>query len=223
MKRLFLFAAMLFALVFSATLALAETQVWDERTSAVETLRAAGSSKTYTYLSATAVVEGTGSSVGYVFISSASHGFYTGSQITINGTSNYDGTHTLTAVNSSGFTISHAYTAETPGGTETARVTVGDLGPKTAFELMGYRLHIGGGLTAAVQTWDYTVSVDAIAGSYYDVNLSTADFLGYTDTIAVWENSEKVNKFAPGDKVDFLWDNTSTKPWGIEILYRKFR
>lgn len=56
-----------------------------------------------------------------VRIASTAHGFLAGDYVTIMGTTNYDGTHLVTHVEVvDTFDIEHAYTAETPAGTESA-------------------------------------------------------------------------------------------------------
>lgn len=196
---------------------------WEEDQLSIQYLRAQGNGATYTGAS------GVGGTTGGTSVSilASNHGFYTDTQITIAGTTNYNGTHTITAVDSDSFTIVHGYTAETFSGATAAvslKPTTGD-----GFQFLGFRLRCD---TAPSTAEQFSVTVDANPTSYsggtfdHDIwssagsNTANGSMAGVKDIVKTYESTDMF-RYVAGDEIDFIWDNTDNREWAIEILYRR--
>ena len=171
-----------------------------------------------TLVSGTAVVDATVAD-GYAgeklvtLTTSDAHGFAVGSQIYIEGTTNYNGTHDVTAVTTSGITIRvPKYVAETPDGTETVAFVVD---PECDFVLYQIDLHLS---AAAATSENLVVTLDANAGSAYDLVVVTQDVNTLADY--TWTGERY---FWNGDKLRFVMPNTDARTYGMEVKYRRVR
>lgn len=183
---------------------------WDETSLETFVQVAKGSGATYTLLSAGAVTDGT----TYVEISAANHLFYTGSQITIAGSTAYNGTHTITSVTAGAFRIKHKYTAETMAGTETVGVS---LKPPVDFQLLRFNIVCD---TAPATAETLTITVDSSSWAAFDPDLFTIAMAGTKTYFKTWDVDDYV-RFLVGDEIDFRWVNTDARVWTIEIYWRK--
>lgn len=209
------------ALIVFPSMALAAIQVWDEGNVQVEHLRASGNCATYTSVTG---IYGTSGSVLVTF-AAGNHGFYTGSQITIAGTSNtsYDRTFTITAMDSDSFTVSIApstFSSYTTFSSATAAVS---LKPPSGdgFQFLGFRLILD---TAASTSEQLSVTVNANAtpysGAEYDNDLYSKDMSGVKEVIKNFDLNEPY-RYESGDGIDFVWVNTDNREWTIDVIYRR--
>jgi hypothetical protein len=186
---------------------------WDESLKVVDTLVASGTKAMSATLDNAAVVD---AGTNKVTIPATAHGFASGSQLYLSGTTNYDGIRVLTAAATDTFTfaLSGGYVAETLAGTETATIT---LAPGVAFEILEVRMHLNSNPTTAEY---FTVTLDCNSGSAYDVVLYKHDFSDPPNTDLLWI-PHRQNDFDPGDKLVFAWTNTDAVTWGLEVKYRR--
>lgn len=87
------------------------------------------------------------------------------------------------------------------------------ISPACPFQLEFLKCH----LSAAGGAGDLTVSIDAAAGSAYDIVLKTQDMTAVTDL--VW-SPERPLCFENGDKILVAWANAGTKTYGLEVGWR---
>jgi len=183
---------------------------WDSGTVRTMTQRARGNSATFTFLTATAVVTDGAGSVG---IASANHGFYTDAQVVISGTTNYDGTHTITAVQASSFTMLHKYTAETLGAADTVAVSIK---PNQEWQYLGYRLRTA---TAPSTAGQLSITLDSGTASDFDLDIDDEAMLNTRSLFKSYDYTA-TTYFSSGDEVDFKWSNVDGVVWAIELKYR---
>lgn len=84
--------------------------------------------------------------------------------------------------------------------------------PAKAWQLEEVRIH----LSAVGAAGNLTITIDANAGTAYDVVLLTQDMTSITDL--VWQPDRPI-KFENGDKIVIAWANGSTRTYGIEVLH----
>lgn len=82
------------------------------------------------------------------------------------------------------------------------------------FELIDIRLHVN---TAPTTAENFTINLDAEAGSAFDVNILTVPMAGVKDEALLEINM----KFETGDKIVFAWANTDARTWGLTYRYRR--
>jgi hypothetical protein len=194
------------------------TTTFRENTLHMESRQITGTLDLTATLAATAVVDATArtgflDSALVTLTTAAAHGFLAGSQVYIEGTTNYDGTHDVTSVTASGITIRvPKYVAETPNGTETVKFVVD---PECDFVLYQIDLHLS---AAAAASENFVATVDANAGSAYDGNILTQNVNGLADI-----NWSGEKYFFNGDKIRFQLPNTDSRTYGLSVLYRRVR
>ena len=149
------------------------------------------------------------------FATSAAHGFLAGSHVYIEGTTNYDGVHEIVSVPSTTtFNVVAKYVAETPAGSETVKVAIK---PNAEFRFVGFSIHMD---TAPTTSESFTITLDAIDGSQYDVNIYTRNFSTNSDTDIIWTIPE--NAQIPYDRDDIIrvaWANTDDRTYGIKLWF----
>jgi hypothetical protein len=172
-----------------------------------------------TLVSGTAVVDATVYGGGIVsqrlvtLTTSDAHGFAVGSQVYIEGTTNYNGTHDITAVTTSGITIKVSeYVAETPNGTETVKFVVD---PQCDFVLYEVNLHLS---STATTSENFVAQLDANAGSAYDLVVVSEDVQNVSDI--AWSGEKYLFS---GDKIRFTLPNTDGLTYGLDVKYRRVR
>jgi len=89
------------------------------------------------------------------------------------------------------------------------------LSPAIGFELIDVRIHVG---VAPTTSENFTITLDSDTGATYNALIYSRDMATVTDI--VWTPEETL-KFAPGDSLDFAWNNSDTKTYGLEIRYRR--
>jgi len=85
------------------------------------------------------------------------------------------------------------------------------------YELLDVRLHLA---SAPTTSENFTITLDATRGTPYDVLHYSKDMETVTDI--VWIPPEPLY-FAQDDELDFAWDNTDTKEYGLAVRYRRLR
>lgn len=210
MKK-FIITMILIAVFVIPSTAMAAAQIWNDSYPRVSYIRASGDGATYTNVDSVARVAGG----THVVMSAAGHGFYTNAQVTIKGTTNYDGTHTLTAVTTDTFTFAHAYTAETLSGA-TVEVSLKPTGGD-GFQFFGFFLSTS---TAASTAEELTVTVNSNAGASFDCDIYSKDLSGVESLVKLFDTTD-LFRFVNGTAIDFTWANTDGVAWAIEILYRQ--
>jgi hypothetical protein len=84
------------------------------------------------------------------------------------------------------------------------------------YQLLDVRLKVG---VAAGTAENFTITLDANAGSGYDVNIVTEAMAGVTSELVLDINMF----FEAGDAILFAWTNTDARTWGLSYRYRRFR
>ena len=82
------------------------------------------------------------------------------------------------------------------------------------FELVDVRLKVG---VAPATAENFTVTIDALAGSAFDTNILTVPMAGVTSEIIL----DIGMKFKAGDKIVFAWANSDGRTWGLTYRYRR--
>lgn len=187
---------------------------WTEK----DEIKVSGTGALNATLAATAVVQVGDVALGEVkFTTSAAHGFLAGSHVIIEGTTNYDGVHEITSVPSTTtFQIKHAYTAETPAGTETVKIAIK---PNAPFQFVGFSIHLS---AAPTTSENFTITVDANDGSAFDVNIYTRDFSTDSDVDIIWtmpDDDQQIYK--KDDLIRVAWTNTDGRTYGIKLWFRR--
>lgn len=92
------------------------------------------------------------------------------------------------------------------------------IAPAARFRLVSIRLH----LSAAPSTsQDFTATVDAVAGSAYDVVLYKRDLtVGSVTDLAV--PFDETYQFQDGDEIEIAWTNTDAKTYGLTVVYQRW-
>lgn len=88
------------------------------------------------------------------------------------------------------------------------------LAPGVEWELREIRLH----LSADGGANDFTVTMDAAAGSAYDTVILTQDMTSVSDLVEVYEPGER--RFRSDDELDFAWTNANALTYGLEVIYK---
>lgn len=86
--------------------------------------------------------------------------------------------------------------------------------PGVAWRIDSVRIH----LSAAGGAGDLTATIDAGAGSAYDVVILTQDMTSVTDF--VWFPDRDLI-FTSTDELDIAWANGSSRTYGLEVYYVK--
>lgn len=189
-------------------------RVWNQQEKIVDTLVASGTKAMTVTLDNAAAVDATGTGAPRVTFPATAHGFASGSQLYITGTTNYSGNRVLTAVATDTFTARADYVAETFAGTETASVI---LAPGVSFEIIEVRYHLS---AAPTTSENFTITLDDNSGSSFDTLLYSQDFSATSATSLVWLPHWQLT-FDPGDKLLFAFANTDLGTWGIEVKFRR--
>jgi len=84
--------------------------------------------------------------------------------------------------------------------------------PTAAFALDAVSIH----LSAAGGAGNLTITLDAIAGAAYDVNLLTQDMTSVTDLY--WQPERPVECLS-GDKIVIAWANGSGRTYGLNARW----
>ncbi len=188
-----------------------------------ETYRFEGGENMDIVLAATAVSNQTSSyaqelrRLGVVRLTtSASHAFILGdgpkypNHIYITGTANYNGLRKIVAVSAAQLDIEAAFVAETTSGSDTAR-------PGLSFDepwnWIGFKLHLDAASSTASE--NLIISIDAAAGSNFDINHVTLPMNGVQDYDKIWEEALPVNA---NDVLYVTWANASSANWGLELI-----
>jgi len=137
--------------------------------------------------------------------------FSAGSHLYIEGTTNYNGLRNVYAVSSGFIHIYAKYTAETFAGTETVKVAIKPKGP---YEFMGISIHLG---AAPATSENITVTVDADAGSAFDVVADNANLQSLADHATPKENHKVCSA---KDVLRVAWSNTDLKTYGLKLLFK---
>lgn len=185
----------------------------------IETRKVSGTLDLSATISGTAVTDATTLGDGLSsqrlmnFTTTDAHGFLADSQIYIEGTTNYDDTHIIDSVTTSGITIRvNKYTAETPGGTETVKFAIA---PGCEWVLLEVNLHLS---AASATVEDFTATLDAGAGSNYDQVIITKAMNTVVDYSWIGERY-----FESGDVLRFAHANTNGRTYGLICKYRRIR
>jgi len=186
---------------------------WDERYMVEKRLVVSGTKAWSQTLGNVDVVD---NGDGTVMLNAGTHGYKVGSQVYIDGTTNYDGLHTLTAVAAATITFVATYVAEKPGGSETVRIV---LFPGNPFQLMEVRLHLNAIPTTSE---NIAITLDSAAGADFDVVVKVKDMAG--NSIADWDwapGKSTELKYLATESLIFTWANSNSKTYGLEIRYKE--
>lgn len=193
---------------------------WDERCIVEKTLTISGTAA-WSHDLANTAIEDNGD--GTVKVYCTAHGYVVGGQIYIDGTTLFDGLHTLTAVGTDDFSFAFTgtFAAETPPGnsTETVRVVLAPLtgDARNAFQLVEVRLHLDGTPTTAGAI---AITLDAGAGPAFDVVIKTKNMT--TDSVADWNWAPDAElRYTEDDALVFTWNNADGDTYGLEIRYKQ--
>ena len=91
------------------------------------------------------------------------------------------------------------------------------LAPGYQSDVIDFRLHLG---STPTTSQDFTVTVNAGAGSEYDVLLYKKDLSTITGDI-VFVAEEGGFNLAPTDTLDFAYTNTDVVVYGLQMRYRR--
>lgn len=182
---------------------------------AIETFEFTGAKAFSQTLGASAVTDLTGNyEKPAVRLACSAHGYLAGGLVRIDSTTNYDGLRKIIAVATNTFDIYAKYVAETPAGTETARVAV-SLDEDYLF--LGFELHLS---AASATTENLVATVDAAKGSAFDTKLYSKDMNTIQDIVYYPECSihQKAN-----DLIVFTWSNSNSRTWGLSVKLQRMR
>jgi hypothetical protein len=183
------------------------TKVWNSRNWVVRKITFKGAGALNGTLDNTAVVD---NGDGTVNIAITGHALLAGSWIYIQGTTNYDGLHRITAIPGvNAITITAVYVAETPAGTEYWGV---GLAPGVAWRLNEVRLHLSAAVIAAEAI---TMTLDSGWGSEFDCQQIGVTLTGLAD----WDLDPDADLFYEADDVlKFAFANSDGSTWGFEAI-----
>lgn len=182
---------------------------WDERYMVRKSYYVTGTKKMGQTLDAGDAVEVGSDSVK---ILCTGHGLPVGTVIFIDGTTNYDGYHTLTAVGTDDFTFVGTYVAETIANDDTLshRLLPGEL-----YRLVEVRLHLN---SSGSSTQNFTVTLDSGENAVYDAELESQDMDDLADHNKCW-GKDACHHMKATDALIFEWANSDSKIWGLEVVY----
>lgn len=139
----------------------------------------------------------------------------TRTHIYVLGTTNYDGLRVIETVATNTIDIIAPFVAETDlAGTE-------ELFPGLKFNepwfFCGFHLHqsADGGASE-----NFTITLDAAAGSYFDTVLYTIPMNGVTDYVEILSPDEMI-PLAGNDLIKCAYANTNDKTWGLTLFARR--
>ena len=167
-------------------------------------------------LNAAAVVTGGRNAEGQplVTIADSNTDLNVGDFIYIESTDNYDGLHKIFKQAAGSFDIQAKFVAETLANTDDILVTVTE---DESWQFVGFELHA----TSANSTSEnLTVSVDAVRGASWDVNIYTKDMNTIVDLIYY---PDKPVLLEANDLVEFVYTNTDTVTWGLKVFTKSLR
>ena len=146
------------------------------------------------------------------------HGYKEDSQIYLDGMTNHDGLHTLTAVDTTDFSFTATFVADdTPAGSgaETVRIVLAPVTgtARDAFQLREVRLKLN---TAPTTSGHYVVTLDSEHGSDFDVIPRQRNMAGRTDDD--WAPNA-VLRYTDGDVLVFTYANADGRTYGLEVKY----
>ena len=87
------------------------------------------------------------------------------------------------------------------------------LNPDRAFQLDEVRLH----LSAAGGAGSFSIQVDSIDGSTYDVVLNSQDMTSLADYVYM---PTRPHEFTEGDKLIFAYPNAGSKTYGLLVNFK---
>lgn len=151
---------------------------------------------------------------GLVTMPATAHGFKVGTTVAISGSTNYDGLYEIQAVAANTFNIIATFTAETFAGTETVQAAVGMIGNSDRWALKKLELHLS---AAAATAENFTATLDAQAGAYYDAVLAVQAMAGVSDVVVEEDAAELVMRDRD-DLIRFDYDNTDGRTWGLSVF-----
>lgn len=157
---------------------------------------------------AAAVDAGSGSTT----IPLTGHGYVAGSMIFLQGTTNYDGVWTISAVAANTFNIPASYVAETFAGTEIARPAFQLSVPG---EFLGYELHLA---SACGTAEDFEIHKDADQGAAWDTKIVDEPMNTVQDLIDIFDKAVPLEK---NDIVYCTFPNTNTNLFGLTLYARR--
>lgn len=158
---------------------------------------------------------------GVVEIHSTDHGFKNGDQdylpnyIFIQGTDNYDGLHKIwddDAVDADSLYIVAKYVAET---TATGDLIFAGLRFDEPWEFVGFKLHL---TTACATTENFSIDVDSVRGTSFDVNIRTIPMNGVQNYI--WAAPVPI-PICANDIVKVTWANGDDRAWGLTLIAQR--
>jgi hypothetical protein len=176
----------------------------------IEFLKVTGSGPLNTTLSAAAAVD---NGDGTVKLAVAADIFAAGSQVYIEGTTNYDGLREVVSAPAGYINIRAPFVDETPVGTETIKVA---LSPGFPFELLEINLHLS---VAGATVEDLTLALDSAFGAAYDAVLITKAMNTVQDY--VYTPGDDRRYFHRDDVLRFAWANTNARTYGLIAKYRR--
>ena len=88
------------------------------------------------------------------------------------------------------------------------------LAPAQSFRIKEVRLHLSAAGGAVGDVY-FKATVDANAGSAYDLNFIKTDMTLLSDY--VWQPDHEM-QFESGDEIDFAWANGGTKTYGLTVV-----
>ena len=196
---------------------MSQTAMYNESNLIIETRQISGTADLEaTMVSGTAVVDATVDGkygTGIVTFATTDAPAFVSGQMYIEGTTNYDGTHEILSVTTSGITVrTNKYVAETPVGTETIGFVID---PKCDWILYEINLHLS---AAAATSENFVATLDANAGSAYDLVVFSQDVNGVSDLTSIGERY-----FFNGDKLRFTLPNSDGRTYSLKVVYRRIR
>jgi len=219
MKRFIKFLLMLLVLAMAPGLAFSEEgwRTWDAGVEKLVYQKASGGGATYTTITGVTGTAG-GTSVS---IASANHMFYTGAEITINGTTYFDDTYAITARDSTSFTITFAATATALAETFSGATVSVSLKPDVDFQLLGFTLCLDSAASTAEQL---SITVDSNSTSYstaeWDVDIYSKSMTGVKEIVKSF-GMDEMYRYKGGDEIDVIWVNTDSREWTITLVWRR--
>lgn len=131
------------------------------------------------------------------------------------GSTNYDGLRRIVSIpDANTVRIAAKFVAETFGAGAVSYQP--GIMFKDAWEFLGFDLHLN---TASATSENFTLNVDAIAGTTFDFNIFTQDFNTVKDYIKTYDSPSI--KVAAEDAVLAAWANSDGRTWGLTMKGRR--